>query len=515
MAITMTVLAGTEQAAMAAGHWSGARPGLTAGERPEQGWGSARGRGHNASGDATDAAAAGGRDGALRAPGELAPDTGTSRLKLGKGPKEGGALPYRTVPSPHRDAPKGFDSKTSSEVTGKRTERGRTFLNKDGTYTTRFFDEKVNFRASDGTWKGIDTRLAKAPEDTRTGSTEASGWQTRSTEDKIHFSEFADAESFLRLAVDDNTSIGYSIEGAARSLGRVSGSVITYPEVRRSTDVELIAGSDSVKETLILKDKDAPTEWRFPLALKGLTAKLDAYGGVVFHDGAGRQKGWMPAGWMEDSKKAPNSDEGVISSGVTYDLVRERSRQVLVVKLDRKWLSAPERVFPVKVDPSVDGLQAASSTHVEAPYNQNFSSATELKVGTYDNGGHKAASFLKFNGLDTTLKNAFVINANLSLLNTFSYSCTARPVTVHEVTSNWSESSTSTYPGPATGGALGSKSFAHAWRPEGPAGRRRTRATTACSSPGRPSARAAAVAVAVAVAATTTREADAAEVPPR
>ncbi|MFF8279716.1 LamG-like jellyroll fold domain-containing protein [Streptomyces lateritius] len=464
MAITMTVLAGTEQAALAAGRWSEARVGPTAGERPEQGWGSARGRGHHTSGDATDAAAAGGRDGALRAPGELAPDTGSSRLKLGNGNKQGGALPYRTVPAPHRDIPKGFDSKTSSEVTSKRTERGRTFLNEDGTYTTRFFDEKVNFRAPDGTWKGIDTRLAKAPEG---ASAEASGWQTRSTEERVHFSEFADAESFLRLGVDDTTSIGYSIEGAARSQGRVSGSVITYPEVRRSTDVELIAGSDSVKETLILKGKDAPTEWRFPLAMKGLTAKLDAYGGVVFNDGAGRQKGWMPAGWMEDSKKAPNSDEGVISSGVTYDLVREGSRQVLVVKLDRVWLSAPERVFPVKVDPSVDGLQAASGTHVEAPYNQNFSSATELKVGTYDNGGHKAASFLKFNGLDTTLKNAFVINANLSLLNTFSYSCTARPVTVHEVTSNWSEGSTSTYPGPATGGALGSKSFAHAWRPEG------------------------------------------------
>ncbi|MFE1500472.1 hypothetical protein ACFW89_36095, partial [Streptomyces albidoflavus] len=89
MAITMTVLAGTEQAALAVGRWSEAGVGPTAGERPEQGWGSARGSGHHTSGDATDAAAAGGRDGALRAPGELAPDTGSSRLKLGNGPREG------------------------------------------------------------------------------------------------------------------------------------------------------------------------------------------------------------------------------------------------------------------------------------------------------------------------------------------------------------------------------------------------------------------------------------------
>ncbi|MFJ3900934.1 LamG-like jellyroll fold domain-containing protein [Streptomyces sp. NPDC090025] len=461
----MTVLAGTEQAALAVGQSTAARSGPSAGERPEQGWGSARGRGHSASGDATDADASGGRAGALKASGELAPDSGTTRLQLGKAPKT--PLPsYRNAPSPRRAAPQGFDPKASTEVPGKRAADARTFANPDGTFTTRYYNERVNFRGADGAWKPVDTRLAKAPS-ARDEATPGSGWQARSTEDKIYFSEFADAETFVRLGVNDTAAIGYAIEGAARSQGRVVGSVITYPDVRPSADVELIAGSDSVKETLILKDKAAPTEWRFPLALKGLTAKLDGHGGVTFHDGAGRQQGSMPAGWMEDSKKDPRSDEGAISSGVTYGLAREGSQQVLVVKLDQKWLSAPERVFPVKVDPSVNGLEAASGTYVESPYTQNFSGSTELKAGTYDGGSHKAASFLKFNGLDTTLKNAFVINANLSLYNTFSYSCTARPVTVHEITSNWSEGSTNSYPGPATGGALGSKSFAHAWRPEG------------------------------------------------
>ncbi|MFI2739189.1 LamG-like jellyroll fold domain-containing protein [Streptomyces sp. NPDC018711] len=460
----MTVLAGTEQAALAAERWSEARSGLSAGERPEQGWGSAQGRGHHASGDATDAAAAGGRDGALRAPGELAPDTGTARLRLGDVSKHAKALTFSTVPAPRRTAPTGFDTKTSSEVKAKRTERGRTFLNKDGTFTTRFYNEPVNFRGDDGTWKGIDTRLAKSP---GAAGTPGSGWQARSTEDKVSFSEFADADTLVRLGVGETTAIGYAIEGAVRSRGRVNGSVITYPDVRRSSDVELIAGSDSVKETLILKDRGAPTEWRFPLALKGLTAKLDGHGGIDFTDAAGRRQAWMPAGWMEDSKKAPHSNEGVISSGVTYDITNEGSRQVLVVKLDRTWLSAPDRVFPVKVDPSATGLEAASGTYVESPYNQNFASDTNIKAGTYDGGGHKAAGFLKFSGLDTTLKNAYVINANLALYNTWSYSCTARPVTVHEITSNWSESTTSSYPGPATGGALGSKSFAHAWRPTG------------------------------------------------
>ncbi|MFJ5811103.1 LamG-like jellyroll fold domain-containing protein [Streptomyces sp. NPDC093093] len=463
----MAVLAGTEQAALAVNQWVIAKAGSGAGERPQQGWGSARNRGHSAPGDATDATAGGGRSGALKAPGELPPDGGSTPLRLGQVPKPPSAMPFVKVPAPRTALPKGFDPKTSTEVPAKRTERGRTFANPDGTFTTRFFNEPVNFRGDDGTWKGIDTALGRAAAGARTMSVSGAGWEPRSTEDAIHFAEYASEETLVRLGIDDASSLGYGIEGAARSQGRVTGSTITYPDVRPSADVELLAGSDSVKETLVLKDANAPTEWRFPLALNGLTAKVDDHGGIVFTDPAGRQKAWMPAGWMEDSRQAPNSNEGVISSGVTYTIVHEGTRQVLVVTLDKKWLSDPERVFPVKVDPSATGLQAASGTYVEAPYNQNFSSDTVLKAGTYDGGGHKAAGFLKFDGLNTTLNNAWVVNANLSLYNTWSQSCTARPVTVHEITSNWSEASTSTYPGPATGSALGSKSFAHGWRPSG------------------------------------------------
>ncbi|MCY0939522.1 LamG-like jellyroll fold domain-containing protein [Streptomyces sp. H34-S4] len=294
------------------------------------------------------------------------------------------------------------------------------------------------------------------------------GWQAGSTQDSVYFAEYADAEVLARLGVTDSASIGYGIEGAGHSTGTVDGSVITYPEVRTSSDVVLIAGSDSIKETLVLKDKSAPTQWRFPLALNGLRAKLDGLGGIAFIDAEGKQQGWMPAGWMEDSNRAENSNEGVISSGVTYSLEESNGGQTLVVNLDAEWLSAPDRVFPVKVDPSATGVSSTSGTFVEYPYNQNFASDTNIKVGTYDGGSHKGAGFLKFDGLNSgALKNAYVVAAKLSLYNTWSGSCTARPVTVHQITSNWSESSTSSWPGPATGPALGSKSFAHAWRPAG------------------------------------------------
>ncbi|WP_234008818.1 LamG-like jellyroll fold domain-containing protein [Streptomyces sp. Mg1] len=467
----MAVLAGTEQAALAVAQWGIAKTGFGAGERPEQGWGSARGRGHSASGDATDAESGGGRSGGLTAPGELPPDGGATPPKLGRPPEPPTETPFEKVPAPKTASPKGFDPKASTEVPAERTESGRTFANPDGTFTTRFYNEPVNFRGKDGKWKDIDTSLARQQQTgLRTMSDSGSFWEPRSTETLSRFAEYADAPTLVQFGADAQAVIAYGIEGAAHTQGQVSGSVITYPQIRPSADLELILGSESVKETLVLKDADAPKEWRFPLALEGLTAKLDGHGGIAFLDADGGQKAWMPAGWMEDSKKAPNSNEGVISSGVAYDIVQEGARQVLVVTLDKKWLSDPERVFPVKVDPSVERSGASTGTYVQAPYNQNFSSDTILKVGTSNGGGNKSASFLRFDGINSSLKNAYVLGATLQLFNTWSYSCTARPVTVHPITSNWAESTTSTWPGPATGSAIGSKSFAHGWRPAGQTG---------------------------------------------
>ncbi|MFF1372694.1 LamG-like jellyroll fold domain-containing protein [Streptomyces virginiae] len=463
----MAVLAGTEQAALAVNQWVIAKKVPGAGERPEQAWGSARGRGHDASGDATDADAEGGRRGAQKAPGELMPAAGAAPVELGGEPQA--KIPQiKPVEAPKQAASAGFDPKRSVEQLDKRDQRSRTFRNEDGTYTTQYYDEQVNFLSSGGTWKAIDTSLAR-PKGAWAMSASSSGWEPRSTDDPVFFAEYADGNPLVRLGVEGKYSLGYAIEGVAHSQGQVAGSKITYPNVRPSSDVELVAGADSIKETLVLKDKSAPTQWRFPLELSGLTARLDANGNVVYLDAEGTERGWMPTGWMEDSNIGQRSNEGAISAGVKYSLATEGGRQVLVVTLDAQWLAAPERVYPVKVDPSVDvtGVRANSGTYVQSPYNANNSSSDLLKVGTPDGGASKAAAFLRFDNVTSSLNNAWVIAADLSLWNSWSYSCNARPVTVHEITANWSESSTTTMPGPATGSALGSKSFAHGWRPAG------------------------------------------------
>ncbi|MFI6154414.1 LamG-like jellyroll fold domain-containing protein [Kitasatospora sp. NPDC051170] len=446
------------------------------GPRPKQHQGSAEGRGHDAPAGATKAKDGSGRQGAAPAPGELPEDrTGTTvpaqdlkpqpvQLPATEAKPAGkpAALPVSKV-----DPAKSFDPVTSKELPEKRAAQQRTYQNTDGTFTTRSYPEPVNFRRSDGSWSAIDTTLI--PGGTASGGRAApvqNSWTTTSTEQQLKLGLTADADPLVQLQLADGVSIGYSLQGATAAQGAAQGSAITYPDARPRADLTILAGGSSFKETLVLKDATAPTEWVFPLRLQGASASLDADGSVHFTNPAGTLLGRMPAGWMQDSNFAPNTEEGVISGGVAYELVQlPGGGQALKVKLDEAWLHASERVYPVKVDPTVSRVLANESTYAYSPYNQDFSGDTVLKVGTNDGGRHQAASFIRFRGIEDSLSNANILGARLALYNGWSYSCTPRTVTIHQITSDWAASSTRSLPGPSTGPPLAAPSFAHGWRP--------------------------------------------------
>ncbi|MCX5386974.1 hypothetical protein [Streptomyces sp. NBC_00083] len=160
----LAVLAGTEQAALALQSDKAA----LAGELPRQGWGSAAGRGHEVSAEATTAQASGGNSGPLKAPGELPRDAaGTSvNSPLDVKPAQPAAGTAEPVKEPDNSPVPGFDEKTSKELVDEHAKQARTYFNADGISTTRFFDEPVNYQ--DGSqWKEVDTRLVHFGRSTR------------------------------------------------------------------------------------------------------------------------------------------------------------------------------------------------------------------------------------------------------------------------------------------------------------------------------------------------------------
>lgn len=335
---------------------------------------------------------------------------------------------------------------------GKEISRDTTtqvFENADGSRTVRLHSGRRFDRAPDGRWVDLDETLVD----------HGHSWATKADSVVKRFAAKADAPTVAAVQLTRETSFGYAVAGAAPAVGRVSGSEIVYPDVRPGADLKLRALPGGIKEAVVLKSKDAPSDWAFPLRLEGLAASLEG-GSVVLRGKAGSVVAVIPPGYMEDAKVDPHTGEGARSSAVTYELTGSGATTVLHVKADPAWLRDPTRVFPVELDPTVEGKNSNGSTFVQSPYNADHSGDIDFSVGTFNGGGNVSAAYLKFDNVSSQLAGNYVMGAKLWMYETWSYSCSPRPVYVHPVTAGWTLGGYKTYPGPAHGAELANASFA-------------------------------------------------------
>ncbi|MBL7495115.1 RHS repeat protein, partial [Frankia sp. CNm7] len=332
------------------------------------------------------------------------------------------------------------------EVESARTGQSTVFANPDGTFTTEVSAAPVRFKDRDGRWVDIDTRLAEQNN---------GRLRPRAAQAPVEIAAAADDPELARVELGAGVSVGFGLDGAAGSAGRADEAKVVFAGVREQADLELSAANSGLKEVIVLRSAGAPTSWAFPLRLQGLTASLDASGQVVLAGRDGKAVAVIPRGWMEDGA-------GAVSDGVTYQLVEEAGKgQVLRVELDADWLSAPERVFPVRVDPTVTALSAAADdTYVSSatPSTAHLSDAS-LRVGLRT-GGDVNHAYLRFPN-DPALANANILSATVSLYNEASHdACDPHPVSLHQVAAPWNGLA-AVWPGPAVGDEVAQSSFSH------------------------------------------------------
>jgi len=424
----------------------------------------------------------------------------------------------------------GYNPKTSRQLPLANSSQV-TYANADGTKTSFQYASSVNFQRADGTWAPISSSLVPAPSggasqgasqgvqvsadalfeaplnaspspsvsvspaasqspslsasspagvsppaaspsasaspSNSSSTAPAGGWTEKSQAYPESFAASADAPALVTVPVDGSHSLSFGISGAGAATGAASGSTVSYADARPDSTVSFTAATGLVKESIVLSSPSAPDTWVFPLELKGLRALMGPGGIVEFADASGKVLAYVPSGFMTDSKIDPHSGDGARSFGVTYSLVAAGGQQAIKMTLDSAWLDSKDRVYPVTVDPSVSDIGANGTTYVQYPDDNDFSGDTEIHVGTWDGGSDKAQSYLAFGNVASQLKNDTVLGARLGVFNTWSYSCSPRPVYVYPVTSSWSVTGDKSWPGPSTGAAIGRASFATGWVPLG------------------------------------------------
>ncbi|MDX3662795.1 polymorphic toxin-type HINT domain-containing protein [Streptomyces sp. ID05-26A] len=346
--------------------------------------------------------------------------------------------------SVHGPQAAGFDPKTSRELPGERKENERSYLNTDGTVTTEISREALNYRKADGTMAPIDTALVR----------DGSGWRNAADATDMRFAGTASATGTVRLAFDDSHKLGYGIADSAPVKAEATGGTLTYSGVRPEADLRFDVRPGALKETIVLRSPSAPRSWLFPLQLENLRAEV-VDGRVALFDEKNAERVRFPRGFMVDSKVNPDSGEAPRSEGVRYEIVKHGNGVALKVELDHAWLDDKARQYPVLVDPTVEPVNPSVAMNAQDGFDDT--TGGELKAGSVE--GTTSAVYLKFPGIENSMRNHKIFNAHLAVANIHSYSCKPRPVTVHEVTENWPRA-TKGYPGASFGPALAESWFA-------------------------------------------------------
>ncbi|MEU3972208.1 DNRLRE domain-containing protein [Streptomyces bacillaris] len=321
------------------------------------------------------------------------------------------------------------------EVLDERTETRTVWANPDGTFTEDRSAGPVRFRNADGSWTDVDIDLAAAPGGkvvakahplglTLAGATPVRK-DTAATRRLRAAEPVAAATPLVSLTNDQGQRVELGWRGALPA-PRIDGTRATYPSALPHADLVVDATRTGFEQFLTLRSKRAVSEagtLRMTLTAKGLTARTATGGGLAFTDNAtGKPVGTLPAPVMWDARTDERSGDHTHRAPVAMAFDQHGDDIDLTLTPDAAFLAAPDTVFPVTVDPSVN-LLTTFTTFVQDGYTTDQSTAKELKLGN-NGSGQVARSFLRFT--NRPVKKQEIKAATLKLWNHHSWSCSAR-----------------------------------------------------------------------------------------
>ncbi|MFI6726491.1 DNRLRE domain-containing protein [Streptomyces atratus] len=311
-------------------------------------------------------------------------------------PPVGGEL---EIPS-RQKLPKGKNEPKATrvkELSGKRTAHSRFWQMSDGRVEAEISAAPTAYR-SGGSWKPIDTTVRA--DDGKGGKGYAFANTTNTG--RSHFGSDPERQ-LLRFETEGGQAVTLGLEGAAKGVRPTAkDDTVTYKGAVAGADLSYQVGVGRVKENITLAEPPAtPPKFVFTLKAGELTPKERPDGSIAFFGEApGAPVLVIPPAFMTDAKKDKASPYGhTFSPKVSQNLSRHGKDWRLTVTPDAKWLAAPERQYPVVIDPTITiapSPTAAKDVMVRSDQpTENFDSTWDLSAGKTSSTGI-ARSLIQF-----------------------------------------------------------------------------------------------------------------------
>ena len=315
--------------------------------------------------------------------------------------------------------------KVPTEVVSLRDAHRRVVANPNGTLTATASTARLNFQDSSGSWQAIDASL------TSSGSTKGYNLAEASNNGTIAFNTTTVSDPIAILA-GSSFSLTFRVPGLSGEGKQAGPSGLQYVGTGSGSSIVLNSNSDGFEFGATLHAKDAPSSYSFAVGTNGLSLAVAPDGrSVEVLTGQGSDKkvlGIVSAPSLMDARGGIAPAEAV---GVGLDPAAPGLRDgetMLTYTIDRNWLAASGRAYPVTLDPTVCinwdanancslNVQGRGNGYVDTYINET--SPDQVGTGTFDfvgtdASGGKIRSLYYFPHLNLP-DGAQIVNAQMSV----------------------------------------------------------------------------------------------------
>lgn len=311
------------------------------------------------------------------------------------------------------------------EALSERTETSTTWANKDGSLTTELAAGPIRFEdETTGDWRDVDLELVQGSDGSVEPTAHPRGLKlagrTGTSAKSLKAAQASKATDLVTLG-EGEQQITLQWKGGLPA-PKLDGTRAEYVNAVPGADVVVEATRTGFEQFVEIKQKPATDSYTYtlPLKTKGLKAKQQADGSVLFTDKKNKKQALMPAPVMWDSTVDERSGEHTRRVPVAMKVVAKGSGVDLVITPDAEFLADPATKYPVTVDPSTSSLSNVFDTYVQQGETVDWSSDVELDLGNpgtknADGTPRTAQSFISWN--TSPIQDALVLDAKLSLWN--------------------------------------------------------------------------------------------------
>lgn len=332
-----------------------------------------------------------------------------------------------------------------TEVKDERTETEIVYDNHDGSFTKQIFSEPIHVEV-DGEMERVNPELEK---DSVTEKI-----TPKQTQLDIEFLEKMENGIYQKLT-QTGAEVTFALKSAKQGEEEIpvtnqdatfQDNEVTYKDVLPHTDLRHFTFNQSVKEDLVLSEKNDIDTYIYQMETKLNVSQVEN-GDLVFKNNEGETIYTLPKPVMADSNVDEESGEAATSDAAHFELKRlTKTVYEVQLKVDTAWINDRARVLPIYIDPSVrvDDIYNANVNSLR-PTENNIGSklwdsgqnAYTLKLGKWDSRTGNNGAFLKMDTL--TLHKATISKATLKVYNIWHMSPTVKnDLWYYEVSANWS-----------------------------------------------------------------------------